>query len=276
MKYRSAGLREASRRPRTGARASRSRSPSGLTDYPGMTISISSLLPTGTSSRTLSAATIKRCASVLHADELNSFWGRVKDYFLGTHNEDAKRAIFRLATAETARQQCSAFAQLAACIEPAQSHLLRWNLSADDALDFQIGDRRFPMKGDVTEFMQQAAPLSFDDSCRLLIALKLNDHDVLSESEQFGLPLNVLARHPDDPAYSSVCISAAMGVPALLDALHVLGLDSAVNDSQLALDVASTVQRMVLERRHDTYLANRCYLHAHQLMNIAAAIRDRD
>ncbi|VVD84028.1 hypothetical protein PAN31108_01266 [Pandoraea anhela] len=235
-----------------------------------MTISLSAFLLTGTSARTMSAATIRKCATAVSEQNIRSRWGLLKDHFLGTDKEDAKRAIFRLATAETTWQQCYAFTQLASYIEPEQAHLLRWNLTSTEILDFQVGDWKFPVKSDVSEFVKHAAPLGFDDSCRLLMTLRVNGYDVLTESDEFGLPLEALLRHPYDPNYLDTCLSAVQTMSPLLAVLQVLGLRGVTRESELPEDVAMTVHHLVGQRQVAPEVALQYLLRTTLLMNITA------
>ncbi|WP_150627082.1 hypothetical protein [Pandoraea captiosa] len=158
---------------------------------------------------------------------LDSLWSRLKDYFLGTHKSDVKHAIYTLANASEFSDQIRAFNVVVSCIDPGDLHRVSWRLDAQQVVGFQIGDNDFPMANDTQNFMKDVMPLSLDAKCRMLRTIRVGESQALATPEHFGLHIEKVTSPPKSVAFFHEMQARDVemrGLPALLDALQVIGL----------------------------------------------------
>ncbi|VVE02407.1 hypothetical protein PCA20602_02203 [Pandoraea capi] len=246
---------------------------------------MSSLLPIaleGHFTRSLSNATIQRCATAASKKDLKNVWSEVKDFVLGTHKCAAEAALYDLSHAKTTREQFDAFNALTYYIEPGDRHKLAWKLDVSEFQGFQIGEHRFPVPDDIGDFMKGTVPMTTSASCRLLNTLHLNDHHVLLSSQQFGLDLSPLSNIPtDNDLYGATMRHVLIKdfqtrfshFPALLDTLQVLGLDQDDASGQFALEVMQETEHQLAQTGLGSVAATMAENAAH-LVRLASAMKD--
>ncbi|ODP31779.1 hypothetical protein A9762_25415 [Pandoraea sp. ISTKB] len=246
---------------------------------------MSSLLPIaleGHFTRSLSNATIQRCANATSKKDLKNVWSEIKDLVLGTHKCAAEAALYDLSHAKTTREQLDAFNALTYYVEPGDRHKLAWKLDVSEFQGFQIGEHRFPVPDDARDFMKGTVSMTTSASCRLLNTLHLNDHHVLLSSPQFGLDLGPLSNIPtDNDLYGATMRQVLIKdfqtrfshFPALLDTLQVLGLDQDDASGQFALEVMQETEHQLAQTGLGSVAATMAENAAH-LVRLASAMKD--
>ncbi|VVE45123.1 hypothetical protein PPN31114_04369 [Pandoraea pneumonica] len=214
-------------------------------------------------SRTLDAAHVDACVTAKSEKDVTSLWGRIKDYFLGTHKEEAKLALFQLAHAANAVEQFEAFWRLNQLVEPTHSDLLNWNLSVNEPCTFQVGEHIFPTTPDWSRFIQFGwSEMELDDTARLLGTLRFNGDNVLAQFHQFGVgELN--DRNADTVLLAQTRFLA--GQYELYLAMTLLGLGNNDADGNFAFDLNEMVTRRVFDATGDDDVAARAGRNAENL-----------
>lgn len=188
-------------------------------------------------SRSICENDIRASISAKREKDVTSLWGKIADWFLGTHKEAAKVALFRLARADTAAQQLTSFSELKQYVVPARKDSLTWQLS-DTGSVFRIGGVDIPCR--VLSETAIVDPSAFDlaDTCRLLCSMNYAGHNVLCELHRF-------AAGTQSQRSADWVLKAQRRflnqTPNLLEALKLIGLHQ--HDAQ---GIYQTVERMVL------------------------------
>lgn len=245
---------------------------------PHMTTSVtpSHIALAGHFERTIDSDKIGRYASAPSEKELTSLWGRIKDFFMGTHKEDAKLAIFRLANAQDTETQFRAFADLTRYVSPEHGSVLKWNIASAHGLDFQIGGDRIMMQTDAEAFLQQSPALSIEDSCRVLMTLTHDDHRVIEGMSHAGLHLDLLGPDATPAQLHKAARGHMFGMPALLDAMHVLGMHRDSEQMRINPFVTDFVRETLLAGGASHSDAHRFSEYASTLVLLTSAVRQRD
>ncbi|VVE72978.1 hypothetical protein PCA31118_04373 [Pandoraea captiosa] len=221
------------------------------TPIPNITLSLS-----GGYGCVLDAKTVETCTTTHDADALTSLWGKIKDWFFGTHAEAAKSALHQLAHPTSPEAQFDAFARLLEYVAPQDRGKLTWHVEENKAPCFRVGDYAFDAPNDwlSQRLTQQSAP----DMARLLLSLHYRDTPVLSDLGNSCL--NALAERAlrmtgtDDVALNAEVIFESLRwqlpdlnrKPALVNALGLIGMQGNDEHDALADAVAEVVTQTLL------------------------------
>ncbi|VVD84006.1 hypothetical protein [Pandoraea anhela] len=218
-----------------------------------MGISTSSLSLIGHTRSYLSPQTIETCITAGSKSEIRSLWERIKDWFLGTHTQAAKLALFELAHARSSQAQFDAFVELARYVDPAQFDRLQWCIDENDTLIFRIEDYAFSSRAEWVSPAPMVLPLP--DMARLLLSLRHDDLPVVCRFREIGASrvydqarLAAEGEVPKAVDFSADHVLAAQqwylrSSPALFDALEIIGMHR--NDDRG--DMAFALNREVVQ-----------------------------
>lgn len=214
-------------------------------------------------SRTLDAESVQTCVTAKDHKDVTSLWGRIKDYFLGTHKEEAKLALWQLSHAATSVEQFEAFWRLNQLVEPAHNDLLTLNLSVSEPATFQVDGHILPTLPDWDRFIHFSwTEMALDDTARLLGTLRFNGDNVLTQFHQFGVG-ELHDRNADTVLLAQTRFLASQH--ELFFALSLLGLSKNDTDGAFAYDLNETVTRRVFEATGDDDAAARAGRNAENL-----------
>ncbi|VVE30956.1 hypothetical protein PAQ31011_03663 [Pandoraea aquatica] len=154
-----------------------------------MITSLSSPLPALSSDTaySLRAQSLEECANARSELDLESLWGRIKDWFFGTHRVDAKKALFRILNAETTHALYASFIDMLRYIEPEHRNQLAWIIDDIGRPSFLIGPYLVPWKADWASLVPSEPPLSVADMAKLLLSLRYKRLPVLETLREVGL-----------------------------------------------------------------------------------------
>ncbi|AHB78349.1 hypothetical protein LV28_07090 [Pandoraea pnomenusa] len=221
----------------------------------------------GSTPRTLSAQAIDTCTRARSEAEVRSLWGRIKDWFLGTHKEDAKLAIFRLANAPNAQAQFDAFLELIGYVAPAHRDQLHFCVGENEAPAFRVADHRIEVKDD-WRGLTASETLTPDDTARLLLSLRYQDLPVAAEFHDFGVGL--LHDRTADSVLNSQWLYLVRS-PELVRALEWFGLHRNDAEGDFAYQVDRQVEKMYFETCANDEAAARAGRNA---MNLAIIVTE--
>ncbi|AJP58271.1 hypothetical protein UC34_17430 [Pandoraea vervacti] len=204
----------------------------------------------------LDATTLEKCTTTHDADALTSLWGKIKDWFFGTHAEAAKRALHQLAHPTSPEAQFDAFARLLEYVAPQDRGKLTWHVEENKAPCFRVDDYSFdaPQDWRAQQWTEKAAP----DMARLLLSLHYRGKPALSELGDTCL--NALAERAmrmsgtDDVALNAETIFESLRwqlpdliqKPALIHALELIGMQWNDERDGLADNVEEAVTQTLL------------------------------
>lgn len=221
----------------------------------------------GSTPRTLSAQAIDTCTRARSEAEVRSLWGRIKDWFLGTHKEDAKLAIFRLANAPNAQAQFDAFLELIGYVAPAHRDQLHFCVGENEAPAFRVADHRIEVKDD-WRGLTASETLTPDDTARLLLSLRYQDLPVATEFHDFGVGL--LHDRTADSVLNSQWLYLVRS-PELVRALEWFGLHRNDAEGDFAYQVDRQVEKTYFETCANDEAAARAGRNA---MNLAIIVTE--
>ncbi|AKC71590.2 hypothetical protein [Pandoraea oxalativorans] len=231
---------------------------------------------TGHFASTLSEETIQKCRDAESEKARMSFWGQVGDFFPGAHKEAAQRALFRLADPKTMDEQVAAFAELLRYVAREDMHRLHWHISSHEVIGFQVGDAVFAPAHDVVDYMKHSTWMDFEDSCHLLLSLRLDGHHVLTGGADFGLLLHDLTDAPQCAVMVGRCQRQLSAMPTLLDALQIMRLHRDDEIPGLSARVRAAINALMIEIDGTVAPASgEIGRNAERLCKLATALKDR-
>ncbi len=211
------------------------------------------LLLCGDSASSLSAKNIDECTNARTEKDLESLWGRIKDWFFGTHRVDAKLALYRMLNAETTAVMQTSYLDLLRYVEPEHRQQLAWLIGEQERPAFQIGGYVVPSKVDWASQVPSEPPPSVADMAKLLLSLRYKGLPVLETLREVGLCRIVEAAREEGLPEAKAEVNADRMLdaqqwflgrsPSLVDALELIGLHRNDDDGELAYQLRLAVEQ---------------------------------